>query len=177
MGAGLSLLEEVHTLENLSTETMSNAPSELTHCRSRGRGRPKLEIRRDQLEYLLNIGFSCPKIAAIIGVSLSTIRRRMTEYDLSVTGLYSTITDDELDTIVREIKLNFPNCGYRLMKGHLLQEGHRISQMRIRDVLHRVDPDGVALRWASTVQRRKYTVASPLALWHIDGNHKLIRYH
>ena len=27
-----------------------------------------------------------------------------------------------------------------------------------------------------TFPRRKYHVPGPLALWHVDGNHKLIRY-
>ena len=73
------------------------------------------------------------------------------------------------------IKLDFPNCGYRMMQGHLLRQGHRIPHARIRDCLHRIDMEGVAIRWATTVQRRKYTVSSPQSLWHIDGNHKLIR--
>ena len=42
--------------------------------------------------------------------------------------------------------------------------------------MHRVDPEGVVLRWREAIQQRKYRVSSPLALWHIDGNHKLIRY-
>ena len=61
------------------------------------------------------------------------------------------------------------------MQGHLLQEGHRVQQYRIRESLFRVDPEGVSIRWASTVQCRTYSVTSPLALWHFDGNHKLIR--
>ena len=60
------------------------------------RGRPRLEIKQQQLEYLLQLGFSCPKIAGVLGVSLSTIRRRMSEFGLSVTSLYSDVTDQEL---------------------------------------------------------------------------------
>ena len=45
----------------------------------------------------------------------------MREYDLSVTSLYSTISDYELDQVVIEIKNAFPNCGYRMMEGHLLK--------------------------------------------------------
>lgn len=62
------------------------------------------------------------------------------------------------------------------MQGHLLHEGHRVQQYRVRDSLFRIDPEGISIRWASTVQRRTYTVPSLLALWHIDGNHKLIRW-
>lgn len=31
-------------------------------------------------------------------------------------------------------------------------------------------------RWKSTTRRRNYNVRYPLSLWHIDGNHKLIRW-
>ena len=33
-----------------------------------------------------------------------------------------------------------------------------------------------ALCWTTPVYRRKYSVPTPNSLWHIDGNHKLIRY-
>ena len=41
----------------------------------------------------------------------------------------------------------------------------------------RVNPEGVLLRvlTINTINRRKYGVYAPLALWHVDGNHKLIR--
>ena len=45
----------------------------------------------------------------------------------------------------------------------------------VRESLARVDPDGIALRWAYTVQRRTCNVNGPNALWHIDGLHALIR--
>ena len=82
-------------------------------------------------------------------------------------ALYSTISDRELDDLAEQIKQDFPNCGYRMMQGHLLRHGYRIPHAHIRNCLHRIDPDDVAIRWA--------TVPSPLSLWHIDGNHKLIR--
>lgn len=172
VGRSLSLLEDLNRAQ--STESACGyTPRVLQEDR---RGRPKLDIKPEQLEYLLHLGFNCPKIADVLGVSLSTIRRRMSEFGLSVTALYSTITDQELDSLVSQIKEDFPNCGSRLMHGHLLRRGHRISQIRVREALHRVDPEGVGIRWSSAVQRRKYAVFSPLSLWHLDGNHKLIRY-
>ena len=100
----------------------------------------------------------------------------MAEYGLSVGALYSDISDQELDSTIQEIKVLFPNSGYRLVRGHLLSQGYRIPQVRIRDSLQRVDPEGTAIRWAVTIERRRYKVRSPLSLWHLDGNHKLIRY-
>lgn len=137
------------------------------------RGRPKFDISEGQLQHLLQLHFSCPKIAYLLGVSLSTIRR-MKEYGLS--ALYPEISDMELDRLINEIRGSFLYCGYCMMDGHLRQRGIRVTQVRIRNSMHRVDPEDVVLRWREAIQRRKYRVSSPLALWHIDGNHKLIRY-
>ena len=62
-----------------------------------GRGRPKIIITSQQLIQLLSLGFTCPAIAKMIGVSLSTIRRRMSEYGLSVAAPYTNISDADLD--------------------------------------------------------------------------------
>ena len=42
--------------------------------------------------------------------------------------------------------------------------------------MHLIDPYSVAMRWMDTLVRREYHVTSPNALWHVDGNHKLIRW-
>ena len=59
-----------------------------------------LNVSSEQLEYLLKRGFACPQIAHLADVSLSTVRRRMTENRLSVKSLYSGISDQELDSLV-----------------------------------------------------------------------------
>src|SRR5436853_6177757 len=60
--------------------------------------------------------------------------------------------------------------------GLLRSQGIRIPRQRLRDSLQRVDTFGVLNRWSNIISRRKYQVAGPNALWHIDGNHKLIRW-
>ena len=40
------------------------------------RGRQRFDVKQEQLEYLLDLGFNCPKVAEVLGVSLSTIRHR-----------------------------------------------------------------------------------------------------
>ena len=40
-----------------------------------------------------------------------------------------------------------------------------------------MDSQGVAARRLSTIRRRVYSVPHPNFFWHIDGNHKLIRWH
>lgn len=138
-------------------------------------GRPKFCISCDQLSMLLEHQFSVPQISELLGVSVSTVRRRMAEYNLSVSATYASITSNELDSLVREIQTQFPMCGNRQMQGHLLARGYRIQQHRIREAQRRVDPQGSVLRRLNAIRRRVYSVPAPLSLWHIDGNHKLIR--
>ena len=51
-----------------------------------------------------------------------------------------------------------------------------MPEERVRSGLKRINPDGLALRCLQISPRRSYSVPGPLSLWHIDGNHKLIRY-
>ena len=44
------------------------------------RGRPPFLIPRNQLAFLLEKKFTVPHIAGILGVSVQTIRRHMSEY-------------------------------------------------------------------------------------------------
>ena len=68
-----------------------------------------------------------------------------------------------------------PNAGYRRVQSQLFLNGIKVAQRRVREAMHRTDPEGVAMRWLSITPRAVYCVSGPLALWHIDGNHKLIR--
>ena len=139
------------------------------------RGRPRFLIDQTQLENLLVLHFKVPQIASLLGVSIRTVRRRMDDIGLRVSDLFSEISDNELDVIMSGIIQQFPNCGYCLMTGHLRSRNIRIQQQRIKDAFHRIAPAAIAVRWSDSIVRRTYSVSSPLALWHIDGNHKLIR--
>ena len=139
-------------------------------------GRPRFLVSYEQLEYLIDSHFTVPQIADILGVSQRTVHRRMSEFGLSISGQYANVTDDYLDQVVRSIQNEYPLCGNRLMRGHLLALGLRVQQQRIRESQRRVDHDGSMMRRLSTVYRRVYCVSGPKALYHIDGNHKLIRY-
>ena len=45
-----------------------------------------------------------------------------------------------------------------------------MARQRARDSLNRIDARGVALRLRHTLHRRKYSVAGPNSLWHVDGS-------
>ena len=141
-------------------------------------GRPSFTVSPEQLSFLIENQFSAPQIADMVGVSVRTIRRRMTNFGLSISAQYSTVTDSELhvDEIVCEIQTQFPMCGNRQMHGHLLSRGYRVQQSRVRESQRGVDPHGTIIRRLHAVNRREYSVPSPRSLYHIDGYHKLIRY-
>ncbi|XP_034005839.1 uncharacterized protein LOC117497916 isoform X1 [Trematomus bernacchii] len=127
---------------------------------------------------MLGTNLSVPCIAKLLGVSSSTIFRRMREFGLSVSELYSSISDEELDNVVISIKNDMPTAGYRMVKGRLLSIGLRVQWTRMAASMHRVDSIGILSRLASLgcVVRRTYSVRGPLSLVHVDTNHKLIRY-
>ncbi|XP_060558658.1 uncharacterized protein LOC132718962 [Ruditapes philippinarum] len=52
-----------------------------------------------------------------------------------------------------------------------------IQRFRLRDSLKRRDSHGISERKRRRLKRRVYSVIGPNHLWHIDTNHKLIRWH
>ena len=142
------------------------------------KGRPRYEIPHEQLELFLEYGFSLRKMAEMLGVSEKTVGRRLKELGLSISNSFFCIIDAELDSIITSILNDFPNCGYKRMLGFLKARGLCLQQSRVREAMRRVDPEGVLIRslQLTTVSRRSYNVHQPLQLWHLDGNHKLIRY-
>ena len=133
-------------------------------------------ISKEKLQFLLDMKFASGEIASMLCVSASIVKRRIREYDTFVKQRYSDISENDLDQIV-EIMSEFPNSGYKRVTALLQNAGYRIQQIRIRESMRRVNPEGVLLRALElrTIRRRQYQVSDPLALWHIDGNHKLIR--
>ena len=146
-------------------------------CKNGSPGRPSLNIARENIEYLLQLHFSAVDMALILRVSVSTIKRRLQKYSMSITESYSSITNEILDEEILNILKQFPRTGYRRMIGFLRSKGYHIQEKRVRASMHRVDPIGILERTMTLtiIQRRKYSVKGSRFLWHIDGNHKLIR--
>lgn len=142
-------------------------------------GRPAFEIPKETLKLLLSYGFTLVKIAEMLGVSAKTVSRRIKEFSLrEELPRYTDITNDDLDKTVSDIYREFPNCGIRRMKGFLSARGINLQWERVRSSLWRIDPEGIILRsmQLNFINRRRYFVPGSLSLWHLDGNHKLIRW-
>ena len=58
----------------------------------------------------------------------------------------------------------------------IILKGIRVQRWRLRESVHRMDTHGVRDRQAGRLHRRVYNVMGPNHLWHIDTNHKLVRW-
>lgn len=169
------VLLNLHDIQNIQTRVSLPSASNPPVSHNGRVGRPPFFIPQEQLSMLIESRFTAIQMADLIGVSVRTIRRRMFEYGLSIQSTYSEFTDNDLDSIVNDIHKEFPTCGYKQMSGHLMSRGIRVQQKRVRESMRRTDPEGTVARRLHTIRRRHYSVAAPRSLYHIDGNHKLIR--
>ena len=101
----------------------------------------------------------------------------MRDLGLSARTMFSSLSDEQLDEIISEIQHDFPNIDCKRMTRLLRARGVNMQQSRIRQSMRRVDAEGTLLRALklNIIHRRRCDIAGPLSLWHIDGNHKLIR--
>ena len=88
-------------------------------------GRPKFNIPKEQLDFLIKQHLSTPAVADILGVSCQTVFRRLRKFGLSCRAVYSLMSDEQLDTIIMlSILAEFLETGYKRMNGFFFkQEG------------------------------------------------------
>ncbi|KAI4892785.1 hypothetical protein NFI96_017023, partial [Prochilodus magdalenae] len=139
-------------------------------------GRPSHILPVETLESYLIAGLSVRDTAVLFGVGGRTVYRHMAEHGIRVSDLFTSIDNGELDATVRRILSCHPNTGYEMMVGHLKAPGIRIQRHRVQEAMRREAPEGMRTLRLQTLRGRRYTVPSPNSLWHIDGNHKLIRW-
>ena len=139
-------------------------------------GAPYFSILKCVLGSLLEEGFTIREVATILSVSESTIYRRMSQFGFSKSE-FADIADTEVDEHIEKTTREFPYCGETLIKQFLIDKGIEVQRMRIRDSLHRVNCDGVNARKKGRLHRIIYNVKRPSHLWHIDTNHKLVRWY
>jgi hypothetical protein len=86
--------------------------------------------------------------------------------------------DSELRQLVVQTHQELPYLGEVMVLGRLRALGYYVTRSRLRQVIRDTDPINRALRWGTNLHvRRPYSVPGPNSLWHIDGHHKLIRWH
>ena len=65
-------------------------------------GKPSVDIPPEVLEDLRGLGFTWEKIARIFRVSRWTIMRRVRSFDLEHLSLFSTMSDEEIESIIQD---------------------------------------------------------------------------
>jgi hypothetical protein len=138
------------------------------------RGRPRKVIDKDWLTEVTSPQhrLTVKRIAEGLQVSRTTVESYMEAYNIE--RKFTPLTDDQLEAILRKIKLTSPDAGVLTMLGHLHAMGIRIPRNRVWRMLQQFDALGVAIRRAEAVVRRNYEVPRCNHLWHFDGHHKLI---
>ena len=66
-------------------------------------GRPRYVVDEEQIEAMIELGCNYERMAAILGISSRTLRRRRSEYGFCMGRNYSEISDDELDHLISSI--------------------------------------------------------------------------
>ena len=138
-------------------------------------GRPKKNVNEQQLRQFIALGYKTTQIASLLAVSRPTVYRMMRDFDINP-NRYSDLSESQLDQRLSNIKGDHPNIGEVMAAGHLRAQGIKVKRSALRSSLLRVDPNGIAERRRSRLHHRVYDNPCPNYVWHIDGNHKLIRW-
>ena len=176
-----SLIDDVE--EIYSRWTSIEAGIEVSYCLHKaprvntGRGRPKVVIEQQKIEFLRELRFSWTQIAAIFGVCRRTLYSIRSEQGIMGDEYnFTHISDQELRDHIQSLKKDMPEIGYNMMKGVLRSQGIHVTIPRIQQCISEIDPINTALRWAAPTSRRHYSVPYSNFIWHLDGNHKLVRF-
>ena len=151
-----------NTVEEVSTDSTTRA------------GRPSIQVCKDDILFLKALDYSWTKIAKILEISRSTLYRRLEEFNIDPNA-FTDITEAQLDEVLRNTKTTNPNAGEVILKGILMNKGIKVNREMLRAAIHRVDHEKTAQRRSSVINRRIYCAPHPNSVWHIDGNHKMIR--
>ena len=78
---------------------------------------------------------------------------------------YTTISDEQLCSLVREVLEILPDSGDTYIIGTRRQHNVFVLHQRIRDAINTIDPMSRALRRSICIMRRLYSVPAPNLLW------------
>ena len=85
-------------------------------------------------------------VALHLGVSVRTLERRRNEFNISVSdrtelcSTYTTISDEQLCSVVREVLENLPDAGETYIIGACRQHNFFDQRLCIKDAINTVDP-------------------------------------
>ncbi|KAJ7735629.1 hypothetical protein DFH07DRAFT_870733 [Mycena maculata] len=89
---------------------------------------------------------------------------------VSFTGPLSSISDNDLDTLLIRLRTHYRHAGLSMLNGMLRRLGHRVPTEHVREPLLRINPVRRIFEQIR-IRRRDYRVLGPNSLWHHDGQH------
>lgn len=95
------------------------------------------------------------------------------------TSIDPDLSDQDLNRFVAQIKKKISSAGYWMVKSRLQSIVIHIQWRRVAASVHKVVSTGVLSRMFGLVcvVRCKNSVRGLLSLWHVDTNHKLIKFY
>lgn len=73
-------------------------------------GRPLIAINIELVQFLRSAGYKCDEVASVVGVSRSTLWRRLRALGVDM-DTFTDISDSNLDDVVTRIQQQHPNVG------------------------------------------------------------------
>ena len=110
-----------------------------------------------------------------IVLSLRHLKRLLRTFNLYRRKNMSDVMDVAA-FIEEELRNSGSQHGYRWMHEKCSQKGFIVTQQTIRNLQLIMDPEGVDLRRARKLKRRRYISRGPNWCWHIDGYDKISPY-
>ena len=93
-------------------------------------GRPKKTIPENRLKRLLELKMPLAQFARDLGVSRLVLYKFIRENGISHEK-YSTLSEQEVQNVVAEVKKNHPNAGEVMLQGHLQSKGITLQRHKI----------------------------------------------
>lgn len=85
----------------------------------KGKGRPSVEIQENQLLQFYREGCTATEMARHFGCSNKTIYKQLYQKGMPLRARYCQITDDELESKIRQIHGDHPNAGHTVLLSYL----------------------------------------------------------
>ena len=120
-------------------------------------------ISKERLERLLRLEVPVSHIAEDLQVSRPSVYKAIADDTLHETS-YSSISEPAIQ-----------HAGEVMLQGQLKAQGIYVPRSKVRQGIHDLDPS-VTSRKRPAIRRCVYSVPYPNYLWHLDSNHKLIRW-
>ena len=78
------------------------------------KGRPRIDMSKEQLQFFIQKGYTVPRMAKHFSCSDHVVKRRLEGHGLRIRNKFSPISDDQLDSTIKELNHKFPNAGSKV---------------------------------------------------------------